>query len=741
MESRKRPSPTPNGGSAHKRPKSLRACLACRKQKCKCEYRLGYDHTCQRCRTLNLTCTFNNDDDTVALLSMDTRGDRSGSPDDSATAEMAARIETLESAVKSLLAAQGYEALDAYRPDFEDFGPSSPSPSQPAQSPDTVAASKTPYVCDDDILKIPIHKWSIPQAAFRDFIAKQSGPSTCKIDLSLNGLISLKLSDDLLHIFGRVYQPWLPFTVPLPPSSQILLLSIYVLAFRHLPVSARRTSLYQALLQRFYNCLTSCMFSFCSGVETIYALSIIYKWAPPPPPGTDINFRQSWVLLNVATRFAGSMEVDHAPDLLLQIKRNPTNFAQMSAEDVHSVVEKARLFYQISLEQNASLLGTTHPPLPFPEAQPALLFGPPDVSDDANCRDARLIYFYALLEIVTEGMEIPGPKAFAVGQGPGWLNALAQHAHKTLHKLDEWDADYTRVLANVPDSQTFYFRVLHWLYWGYRLMVLTRFVVACGHGDCTDLPTNTIGYLHESRMVHLSRWSALSGPAAEAVVRDVVVEEELLDALAVVPDCVFHTIMFAAAYFIKSQTWSLDYSVGELKYEEADAMIARLVDTLERAVLRHDHLPKKYVELISMLMRSWRERRRRLRRSAERWVAHRPERGADAQQDAGASSSGSSVGHMAPLDASAAAFSPDAGVDSAALDALAFPDGSSTLGFGTPDVSLDQLVDMFGYNFSQGFPTEYSEMHPVTGAPQPPQQPQPHQHHPDPQQQQQNFWV
>ncbi|TFY61086.1 hypothetical protein EVG20_g7192 [Dentipellis fragilis] len=272
-------------------------------------------------------------------------------------------------------------------------------------------------------------------------------------------------------------------------------------------------------------------------------------------------------------------------------------------------------------------------------------------------------------------------------------------------------------------------------------MVLTRFVVACGHGDCTDLPTNTIGYLHESRMVHLSRWSALSGPVAEAIVRDVVVEEELLDALAVVPDSVFHTIMFAAAYFIKSQTWSLDYSVDEHKYEEADAMITRLVDMLERAVLRHDHLPKKYVELISMLMRSWRERRRRLRRSAERWVAHRPDRSAESQQSAGGSSSGSSVGHIPPLDASGAAFSPGAGagVDSAALDALAFPDGSSTLGFGTPDVSLDQLVDMFGYNFSQGFPADYSEAHPNIGAQHQQQQ---HQHPQDPQeQQQQNFWA
>ncbi|TFY61084.1 hypothetical protein EVG20_g7191 [Dentipellis fragilis] len=426
-------------------------------QKAQVSARMPRVQEAERCRTLNLTCTFNNDDDTVALLSMDTRGDRSGSPDDSTTAEMAARIETLESAVKSLLAAQGYEALDAYRPDFEDFGPSSPTPSQPAPSPDTMAASsKTPYVYDDDILKIPIHKWATPQAAFRDLMAKQSGPSTSRIDLSLNGLISPKLSDDLLHIFGRVYQPWLPFTVPLPPSSQILLLSMYVLAFRHLPVSARRTSLYQALLQRFYNCLTSCMFSYCTGVETIYALTIIYKWAPPPPPGTDINFRQSWVLLNVATRFAGSMEVDHAPDLLLQIKRNPNNFTQMSAEDVHSIVEKARLvcvphvrsiFKRVRIHfitslthriwrsdipypvaTRRSLLGTTLPPLPFPEAQPALLFGPPDVSDDASCRDARLIYFHALLEIVTEGMEVPGPKAFAGGQGPGWLNALAQHA-------------------------------------------------------------------------------------------------------------------------------------------------------------------------------------------------------------------------------------------------------------------------------------------------------------------------
>ncbi|TFY77463.1 hypothetical protein EWM64_g6547 [Hericium alpestre] len=604
---------------------------------------------------------------------------------------MAARIETLEAAVQSLLAAQGYESLDAYRLNFEELAASSPTSSQPAaQSPDSVPMKSS---SDSDILSIPIHRWSVPSLAVRDFILNQRGPqsrSTSGVNLTLSGLITPKLSEDLLRMFGQLYQPWLPYTVPLPPSSILLLLTVYVLAFRHLPVSARRASLYQAVLQRFYNCLMASLMSFCTEVETVFALSIIYKWAPPAPPGTDISYCQPAFLLGVASRFMTSLEVDHAPAIVLQTKRNPTAFGNLSAEQLNAVLEKARLQYTISLDRNAAILGSSLPPTPFSDPQPALVLGPPDVSNPENCRDARMIYYFALLQIATEGMEIPGPGASAVGPGPGWLNALVQHGDAVLHKLDEWDADFTRMLANVPDSQAFYFRVLHWEYWGYRLMILTRLIVACRHGDSSDLPLNAIGYLHETRLAHLSQWSSLSGPVAETIVRDAVVGDDLLDILAVVPDHVFNTVMFATAYIIKGQTWSLDYTVGEVKYEETDAIVNRLVEMLDKISLRNDHLPKKFVALIHALMRSWKEKRRRLRRAAERWVSTRPGKSSDSL------STSSTAGPVSPLNGVAGDV-----FNLPSFDVMAF-DGDPVMQYaGAPDVSLDQLVDMFGYNFSQ----------------------------------------
>ncbi|KAA1471057.1 hypothetical protein DENSPDRAFT_849980 [Dentipellis sp. KUC8613] len=653
---------------------------------------------------MNVACTFDSGDVSAALPSTDAGEDRLGGDDAPATAGMAARRESLESVLKSMLTGQTYEGPIYCLPESEDVSPLSRTASRRTGACETVIA-ETEASClrDSDILKVPMHKWFVPQAAFGEFLATQREVNGTRIEPGLDGLISRELSDDLMEIFGSVYQPWLPFTVPLPPSSRILLLSIYVLAFRHLPASVHQASLFQALMRRFYDCLTSCMLSVCTDVEPIFALLIIYTWAPPPLPGTDDDFRQPWALLHVATRFAGSMKVDYAPDMLRRLKSGSDDSARLSVEDVRCIVEKARLSYQILLEQAAVRRSSPNPTnsnIPFPDLQPSLLVGLPDISDDATWRDTRLIHLYTLLVIVTEGMEVPGPKASCIGEGPGWLNALVLHADRTLRRLDDWDAEYVRVSANVPVSQSFYFRVLRWLYWGHRLVVLSRFVIECGYGDSTDLPMGSIGYLHESRKKYISTWSALSGLAAEAIVRDVVVEEDLLHRLAVVPDCVFDTIMFAAVYFIKSHTWSFECSVADLGYEEVEAMVKRLVRTLECAALQHDHVRKKYAEAIGMFVRSLDERRccprRPVQRSMPLWNVY-------TQDDGGAGWTGGSDEHVIPFSASVEAFPPTSRMENGAPHDLMFSIAKQTEYTGMLEESPDRGVDGSRYKSSQVF--------------------------------------
>lgn len=95
-----------------------------------CVYNLGHDHVCQRCRAMNLTCVFDSEEETAALLSLDPERDPDQNPKRPSSAEalrrnfasgnnapsdqiyhdLSARVVALEATVASLLVHRGLPA-------------------------------------------------------------------------------------------------------------------------------------------------------------------------------------------------------------------------------------------------------------------------------------------------------------------------------------------------------------------------------------------------------------------------------------------------------------------------------------------------------------------------------------------------------------------------------------------------------------------------------------------------------
>lgn len=97
----------------------------------------------------------------------------------------------------------------------------------------------------------------------------------------------------LYHRFVDSYQPWLPYTIPTPPKSTLLLLVIYLLALRHIhlsspvltSISSDMAQLRDRLLRLFHSHLLSCFLSHPSSLSigTIQALCILGLWMPYGP--------------------------------------------------------------------------------------------------------------------------------------------------------------------------------------------------------------------------------------------------------------------------------------------------------------------------------------------------------------------------------------------------------------------------------------------------------------------------
>lgn len=84
----------------------------------------------------------------------------------------------------------------------------------------------------------------------------------------------------IVDSFRDYYQPWLSFSVPLPPKSALLLSTVYILASRH--ISTQTTSIFEHLLPTFQSHLLTCFLANPGtlNVDTIQALSILSLWFP-----------------------------------------------------------------------------------------------------------------------------------------------------------------------------------------------------------------------------------------------------------------------------------------------------------------------------------------------------------------------------------------------------------------------------------------------------------------------------
>lgn len=158
----------------------------------------------------------------------------------------------------------------------------------------------------------------------------------------------------VIDSFRENYQPWLPFSISLPPNSGLLLSTVYILASRH--HSHQTASIFESLLPKWQSYLLSCFIANPGslGVDTVQALSILTLWFPftrnglssiaTSSPGDPIS--NPWLapaqcsLQELAVKVAREAGLDMA---LVVLKQATTFGIEIEERERQRLLEKARL--------------------------------------------------------------------------------------------------------------------------------------------------------------------------------------------------------------------------------------------------------------------------------------------------------------------------------------------------------------------------------------------------------------
>ncbi|KAK7033603.1 hypothetical protein VNI00_012840 [Paramarasmius palmivorus] len=613
-----------------KRPKSVQACLSCRKHKTRCEV---LDVTpkairCHRCKTLDIQCSYEDMDRNILLVNTAKAQNQTALPVNTSSKEYEFDRWAL--------------GIGPSNPAGQDSAGASTSrgrisPSSVANDGSTPPEQYTPhpstrpgphtiwnYISEEQFGPLD---WTAPLEAMQTLIKNPHNtspppPLPSSAGDTLESILSPVQKTKLLqmyevsnsplttlftrcfHSFHDNYLPWLNFDLIRGEQSPLLDLVCCTIASRHADEYER------SFIARRLHALTqdsTAKLIFQSrrseSLEAIQCLLILSLWAPISGVSED---RDGKVLIVSAVSMALNLRLNEAPGKVQQMRKAQEEGEQIDDQALATMLHRSRLWIAISSTEALLCIGSGREALSKWDLDclPAVFKLPSEFpTDELGGRDVRLKIFADLYDFTG--------KAFSIK----FASHSEQDMNSWYHETEHIRTELSRLgrlilpLGVVAETNRFYFRIMDTILKSCRLLVLYHVMVAARIYFHSNPHIQDAIYWFRAVRPHnnnvLLAWGKESLIIAEAVLVGLLE----LDArrLGTAPDHFFLMISFAASFLVGVK-FMMYQGIGKMLPGCTDTVLSMTIAHLRRAAYSPDHAANLCANAISELVSLWEDR-------------------------------------------------------------------------------------------------------------------------------------
>ncbi|KAF7319506.1 hypothetical protein HMN09_00289700 [Mycena chlorophos] len=547
-----------------KKPKSIQACISCRKHKTRCEI-LDPSKTpirCHRCQVLALQCSY-------------------------------------EDTMTPITASANISPNAAYRNEMPD-----PPVSTFKAHMSVLPPTDRLWSFVDDVTGVD---WSAPMLAIQQLsklpFAHLSLPPPPPLVLPQGELtLATILPEDqvfsLLNLFDERYTPWLNFKPARSPSSTMLDLVCCTIAARHLentPASIQTKMLLQKLTDDSMGRIIMNPRPYES-VESIQALLILSLWAPLGGP-VDSEGRDGRLLVASAVSMAMNLRLNQASQKVATLRKRAASVA-LSAEDqskLAEALENTRLWISLTNTESMLCVGTGRVPLSRRSPEDLKLVEFPSVFDDSvDYRDVRLGLTASAFDLLEEAANNRLQPGMDVDEWYDQIMILLEKMKRV-----------KRLMGPMPfvlEREPFYFHMLKIYEATSRLLILYNAMwdarVSVGHiphGDSWHT------YFKPHGMEAIGEWGRDMVITTEALLTNILTADSRL--LSTAPDNIFTMVALTSGYLVGVKF--LMMRGGTELIGTSDLLLAKMVSHLGRAVCGPGHAAQRTALLVRGMIAKW----------------------------------------------------------------------------------------------------------------------------------------
>uniref|UniRef100_A0A0W0FM46 Zn(2)-C6 fungal-type domain-containing protein n=1 Tax=Moniliophthora roreri TaxID=221103 RepID=A0A0W0FM46_MONRR len=613
MKRARDPSTSTSARSTTKRPKSIQACLSCRKHKTRCEVLdvASKAIRCHRCKTLDIQCSYEEMDRAVLITN-------------TVKAQCQAHGLSMTSNDKGVnrfdewALGLGQTVSDSTGTGASGSGthtsPSSSGANEPSTSETSESSRPTHtlrpgphiiwnYLSEDQFGPLD---WSAPLEAMQILTKNPSKSSSSTESLpssagdSLDGILSPVHKAKLLQIFHDNYSPWLNFNLIRSAHNPLLDLVCCTVACRHIERYER------SFIEKRLHALTqdsSAKLIFQSrraeSLEATQCLLILSLWAPVS--GVSEEHRDGKLLIASAVSMAMNLRLNEAPQKVLAMQQ----IGKFHILKMVNILIYSSQWIAISSAERLLCIGSGREALSKRDPDYLSLFPIREEipTDEIRGRDVRLRMLADLYD-VTE-------KAFSIKFTSHTENDVNTWYHETEHARSEFSRIGRLILplGVVAQTDKFYFRIVNTIAKSCRLLVLYHATVIVRIYFHTN--PNIQDAIYWFRAVRpynnnvLLTWGKESLHLAEAVLVDLL--ELDIHQLGTAPDHFFLMISFAASFLVGVK-FMMYQGIGHMLPGSSDTLLTMCIAHLHRAAYTSDHSASLCANVISELVDLWKDK-------------------------------------------------------------------------------------------------------------------------------------
>ncbi|KAI3610386.1 hypothetical protein WG66_006777 [Moniliophthora roreri] len=626
--------------NSSKRKSRVVACSNCRRQKTRCEVLEVKNQAtvrCHRCKTLDLTCSYEDMDkglfearvtrteDHLATEAPILSTSTSPAPSSKSTDEVILELESMFQDLKIIQPTSAKEAIPAATENVKTMGVEAlPRRIRLWFSTFYHSCSYDRYA---DVFQDvnPAPDWSAPLACVRNLHPKESSSDAFRpmngvpASGSLESLLAKDQIDRLLDTFNQQYAPFLCFnTTHASSRSPILrLICCTVVASRHhhnkngdlrnMVINKLRTVAEEMITKILYN-----LQLFCS-VETVKALFIMALW-PQPSYGDEAVGKGDFsphYMITCAITMARNLRLHECVDKAFALRQSevahPGLGEGIDTAYFADMMDRARLWTSLmnidslfSLEQGHQCRPANH------GGRFASLFPLPNMvpSGAESCQDIRLRLLGGTVQIAANTLSSP----LSSFQSKD-VDVFFRRQRNSVRDLNEMHRLVAPLRVLAP-CDAFYFQMLSIVCRSCQLMVYYntlrtgRKIYENSPHPNPDFP---LWYMHiKTYDLVLNFWGKDARSLAESILISILDADSAL--LGTAPDYLFLHVAFTATYIIGLKFVSLN-GLNAITSGVECALLAKVVERLHHAAKHHpDHPAERCAHFIRGLLSLWEHR-------------------------------------------------------------------------------------------------------------------------------------